>query len=70
MGGFILFFAVAAAFLLINLSRIYLIGKFIKGPKKFINDVAQGEESKTVKTSVFGSRNVYDDTGAVQSGSR
>jgi hypothetical protein len=34
MGGFILFFAVAAAFLLINLSRIYLIGKFIKGPKK------------------------------------
>ena len=53
MGGFILFFAVAAAFLLINLSRIYLIGKFIKGPKKFINDVAQGEESKTVKTSGF-----------------
>ena len=53
MGGFILFFAVASAFLLINLSRIYLIGKFIKSPKKFINDVAQGEESKTVKTSGF-----------------
>lgn len=51
MGGAILFLAAAAAFLLINLSSIYIIGKLIKGPKKLINDAAQGEDSKTAKTA-------------------
>jgi hypothetical protein len=53
MGGFILFMAAAGAFLLINLSRIYLIGKIIKNPKGTIRDVSQGENSSTLNTALL-----------------